>query len=305
MKKYIRRFYRNRQALHPATKTRDIILAGALSLSFALYAFTWNHAHTHYPGVNYFVDAPPLFTLLTGLLYAGCRLQFGTHSPVTIRVREFFFFTLMLCIILIMTNAVQFTPFKPIDSALYAFDGALHLDVSHSMTWLQSYPILERWLWFCYKYLAYEIITIPLLVILAGHIEHLREYYFMMLATAFVGFMIYYFFPTTAPASILDNPRFTAQQYATGLKFWQIHHYIPPTTGDGGMISLPSYHVIWAFLCLRLTRMWALVYYPLWIYTASLIASCVLLGWHYYIDIAASFVIVGLSHHVWQRRRTP
>lgn len=302
MKKFIRQFYRNRQALHPATKTGDIVFAGALALIFALLAFAWNHAHTHYPGIDYFIDAPPLFTLLTGLLYAGCRLQFGLQSPVTVRAREFCFFALMLCIILIMTNAVQFTPFRTVDRTLHAFDGVLHLDVSHSMTWLQDYPRLEQWLWFCYKYLTCEIILVPLLVILAGKIEHLHEYYFLMLTTALTGFMIYYFFPTMAPASILDNPRFIADQYATGFKFWQIHHYVPPTTARGGMISLPSYHVIWALLNLRLLRMWAWLYYPMWIYTVSLIASCVLLGWHYYVDIAASFMLVGLAQRLWVMR---
>lgn len=62
------------------------------------------------------------------------------------------------------------------------------------------------------------------------------------------------------------------------------------------MISFPSFHVIWAWLCLYLVRQWRWVFILLLTMNFVLMVSCVLLGWHYCIDLAGSAVVIFLSH---------
>jgi membrane-associated phospholipid phosphatase len=90
---------------------------------------------------------------------------------------------------------------------------------------------------------------------------------------------------------------FDQNQVSTGLKFNQIHHYISPTTREGGLISFPSFHVIIAWFSACLTRCWPKIFIVLLVYNSCLALSCFLLGWHYFIDIIGSAVIIGLAHY--------
>jgi membrane-associated phospholipid phosphatase len=119
-----------------------------------------------------------------------------------------------------------------------------------------------------------------------------------MCSSLLIGFIVYYFFPTTAPASVLHSDYFIKEQLATGLKFTQIHQYIQPTTLDGGLIAFPSFHVIWAWLCLYLIRSWFVVFYVFLFINILLIFSCVMLGWHYFLDIILSFLILLFCHYL-------
>ena len=76
--------------------------------------------------------------------------------------------------------------------------------------------------------------------------------YFLFITTALIGFTFYYFFPTTAPASIVNSP-FFSEGLAVGF-----------------LILLPI--------------------------NGLLMASCLLLGWHYAIDILGAFLVIFLSH---------
>ena len=147
-----------------------------------------------------------------------------------------------------------------------------------------------------YQSIIYQLICLPLIMILFKRFQLVREYYFLLVSTLLIGFVFYYFFPTTAPASTIDSPYFLMMQKATGLKFQQIHHNIPPTTLDGGLIALPSFHVVWAYLSIYLLRGWPIFCWLLFPINGLLALSCVLLGWHYPIDLIGSAVVIILAH---------
>jgi hypothetical protein len=199
------------------------------------------------------------------------------------------------------TNAVQLTPFPLIDSYLISLEQSIGFSLTKVMHWTYQQPWLSYLLVFSYGTLAMQMAFIPLLIMLVIFFEpnrsreRLRRYYCLMLLTTLIGFSIYYFFPTAAPAAFLKSPHFTAEQYATGLKFMEIRHYIPPSTLKGGLIALPSHHTIWAILCLYLVYPYKTAFYLLLVNNCLLIVACVLLGWHYPIDIFAALLITWLS----------
>lgn len=274
------------------------MVAASLSLLLSGVGLAINATITHYPGNNHCPPAVGVCFIIILLIYAGSWLQFGLKSAWTKRIQTFIFFFLVITVLLIATNAIQFTPFKPIDPALMAINDALGINLLDIIHWTNTHPCIKSMLEATYKSLTYQVAYLPVVLIALGRLEVVREYLFLMLVTAIMGYCFYYFFPTTAPASMLNSSLFNEMQHATGLKFYQIHHYIKPTTFEGGMIALPSFHVIWAWLCVYLIRAWPIACTLLAIINTIMVLSCVLLGWHYPIDLLGSVIILLLGHAV-------
>jgi hypothetical protein len=274
-----------------------------LCFSFSITALWINTTHTHYIGNNY---APFNITWAsTALLlsYIGACVFYSPTHHITQKIKEVGFFFGSMALVLLGTNAVQYTPFPPIDQNILNWSAWMHTDIANTVTWSHAHPMLYKSMEYVYNSLDIQLTYLPLVLILFGRFERLHEYYFLLLTTALIGFTFYYFFPTTAPASIINSPYFSEAQHATGLKFKQIHNHIQPTTLEGGMIAFPSFHVIWAWLCVWLVRDWVWVFRPLLILNIGIAISCVLLGWHYVLDIIASMMVLGMAHGVHQYSR--
>lgn len=251
---------------------------------------------------NAYITLDQLCVLLIGfLIYAGSHIQYGHDSVLTLYAKEVLCFFSVLGLVALLTTAVQFTPFSPIDSHLLAFDDLSRLHMNRILAWTNDEPLFKKILITTYSTIDYQLVYIPLFLIVIKRFDVLYEFYFLLLLTALIGFIFYYFFPTMAPASVIDSPYFMASQKATGLKFEQIHHYLKPSTIEGGLIAMPSFHVIWAYLCLNSLRGWPLICWALFPINILLALSCVLLGWHYPIDLLGSVVVIIVAHLVLHR----
>ncbi len=275
---------------------RCIKITSGLIVALSLFAFLVNHLFYDYPGNNYFPDNVILLAILLGLFSLGIRICFTKESSLYRISWELLYLFGVMAIIALATDAVQLTPFPPIDRTILNLEAKIHVDMSAIVRWINNYPELKRLLNFIYDSLAYQMSVIPLVVIFTCRFHLLREYYFYLVCTTLLGFSFYYFFPTTAPASVLDPSLFSIDQIATGLKFQQIHQHTLPTTNAGGLIALPSFHAIWAILCVNLLKEWRILWGILAVINTFLIASCVLLGWHYCIDIIGSIIILLISY---------
>lgn len=273
-----------------------IIYTALLLFFLSIVAITVNFFGSQYLGNNYFPPHSAYLILALILMYSGFLLQFGRDSQLAAVLKEIIYFFIVMALLALATNAVQYTPFPPIDQHIVDIETLLGIKLSSVLAWTQTKPDFKELLALIYDTLPYQMAYLPLLVIATKRWELLREYYFLLLFSALLGFTFYYFFPTTAPASILQGPYFSPSQQATGLKFMQIHQHIQPSTLEGGLIALPSFHVIWAWLCLYLLKGWPIAFLTLLPINLLLIASCVLLGWHYPIDILGGFVVILISH---------
>ena len=182
---------------------------------------------------------------------------------------------------------VSYTPFAPIDAFLVKSDASLHLSVSAGMQWVQLHPWLKACLTFCYGTLELFLLLTLIVLIVYRRYTLLYEYYSLLVISACIGYAIYYFFPTTAPASIVQSPYFLERQYATGLKFNQLHQYQLQTTSEGGLIAFPSFHIIWTWLLVYAVRCWPMALIACSFYGMMVTFACVLLGWHYWVDLWA------------------
>ncbi|WP_133131398.1 phosphatase PAP2 family protein [Legionella yabuuchiae] len=266
--------------------------AGILLVVLSFIALLINFLIYQYPGNTYINTNTVAVGLILIFCWIGSALQFGVHKKLTRIFKEVFFFYLVLVVISFASTAVQFTPFAPIDEYIMAFETALHIDMETIIAWTSEHPNFKDFLAYCYDTLSLQLAFLPLIIIVAGQTKRVREFYFQMIMGVVIGYIIYYFFPTTAPASIIDSPHFYESQKATGLKFYQIHNYIQPTTYEGGMIAFPSFHIIWAWNCQYLIRGWHLAFALLLPLNLCLALSCVLLGWHYPVDIVGSIFVI-------------
>lgn len=258
-------------------------------------AILWmNHYSWHYSLINYFL-ADAFSVIFFGLFITlGCFYTLGPQSRITqtlIYVISYFF---IVALVMYATTAIQLTPFEPIDEYLLRADLALFYNGATAMHTLYQHPFLVKCLYKAYNFINYEILILPILLILLRQFLAVKRYFFFVLTTLFIGFFIYFFWPTMAPASILHSPHFLAAQYNTGLKFYEIHHHLVPHSSLGGLISMPSFHVIWVILCQQ--SAWCIRW--LWIlllpFNILVAAGALLLGWHYLVDLIASVLICGL-----------
>jgi len=268
----------------------------ALIVTLSFFSLLINHFFFQYPGNNYFPDNTLYIGLTLLLFYFGASLLFTETNRVKLIAKELLYLYGVMCMLALATNAIQLTPFHPIDAYIIAFEAEWHIHVGDMLTWTHQHPSIYNLLGRSYDSLSNQMCIIPLLLILSGRFHLLREYYFLLLFTALLGFTFYYFFPTTAPASMIQNPLFNEAQLATGLKFNQIQAHIQPQTMEGGMIALPSFHTVWALLCLYLLKEWPIVWFIVLPINILLIVACVLLGWHYPTDIVAGIVLTLVAY---------
>ena len=52
--------------------------------------------------------------------------------------------------------------------------------------------------------------------------------------------MIYYFFPTIAPAGIMHSPYFNDTHFGLVTRYYEIHQSLPISVLGSGIISFPS-----------------------------------------------------------------
>ncbi|MBL7478851.1 phosphatase PAP2 family protein [Legionella bononiensis] len=278
--------------------SRYVPILSGLIISLSLSVLLINSYFFKFPGNNYFPEDTPLLALILFINYLGLIVFFGTNTRASNSGKELLYFFGVMCLIALATNAVQLTPFPPIDVYIVRFESKLNINMVRILEWTNTYPWFKYLLNVIYSSIHYQMSIIPLLIIATGRFYLLRDYYFLLLVTAIIGFAFYYFFPTTAPASIISSSLFSPEQIATGYKFNQIHSYINPTTNEGGLIALPSFHTVWALFCVYLLKEWIIPCIILLVINVLLITSCVLLGWHYPIDILGGFILAAGGYYL-------
>lgn len=279
-------------------KTIFLVTLSLISIILECCVFIVNDRYFAYQGVFYNPVRLLTFCSTIFLIILGVKYTLNMPTAVFAHLRSLAWLYSVFLIITLATNAVQLTPYPPIDTSIVAFERYFGLNLLDIVIWANAHPLLGSVLSFAYATLNYQIAILPIIAIFLGLHEELYEYFVLMLLTMLFGFSFYYFFPTTAPASVFAQEYFRDVQIATGLKFWQIHQHIPPETDNGGLIALPSFHVIWAWLGMNMLRkQWFLMLLLVPI-NILLYISCVLLGWHYITDIIGSVLILAVAYAI-------
>lgn len=281
------------------SQRRIFLTTASLILFLAFLIWVINLFYFQFHGNNYFPSSIRLSGVYLLCGYTAVRMFCDADDYIVEVLHNILYLYVTFAVITLLSCAIQLTPFHPIDSHVIALETYFGLDMTQWMAWAARYPDFRYLLQVSYKSIAWQMSVLPFVLGFFNYKRELREFYCLLLISALLGFVFYYFFPTTAPASNLNSPYFIPEQYDTGLKFRQIQANLIPQTLEGGLIALPSFHVVWACLCLYLARVWR----PLLILSLPLnmllISSCVLLGWHYFLDVAGAFMTLFLSYMIY------
>ena len=280
-----------------------LFILAALSLLYSSYnQIVNNYQGNHYlPTFGFYLIPFFVFSTMVGLFSK-------TQAP---KIASFFrgygIILLTLCIFGLTANTIQLTPFKTIDTTLIAIDSWFGFSTPGIMNWTYQHLNLANFLNLCYDSLPYEVFLTPWLLVLIGNKKQFDKYACACLISWLIGTSIYYFFPTIGPASALSDSFFNPSQFNTILKFNEIHQYQPVTTLDGGLIVFPSFHVIWAALIIYAFNNYRFyISIPIWIVNILIIASTVLLGRHYAIDVVGGIIIsffsIGLTLRLFNQK---
>ena len=323
MRYFFQIFQPIRQALHRrlATDNRatwfDPIERLILSISLAGFALfcliLWlnpiHYAYRHLlADINLFV----FIAYLNGMLLFGAYMR-KSIAPVTGELLVTLFLTLIALFIgLALEGPLLLTPFTPIDHILAHWDARLGIHTTHMMAWIHQSrhswhhrltPLLQA----AYASLTPIMILTPLFLrCTQQNAKRSRRY---LLATMFGGLIasiIYFFWPTTAPITVLPSPYYNVDANLLLQRFALIHHNLPFVHTSGvGLIAFPSCHVIWT--CLLIFAYWhrPILRWPMLILGCLIIWATMALGYHYGVDVIAGLIIAVLCHTIACRLTRP
>lgn len=270
-----------------------IVVLAFICVLFSAISIGLNVHFFHFTGNNYCPPGVLESGILLTILYFAAYFNRGIHSRLTQTLGLSLAYFAVLATVTIATNAAQYTPFSPIDQKIIDLEP---FDILPIIAWTKQHPYLRAVLAKIYNSLDTELVVFPLLLIVTLKREYLYEYLILILVTALLGFSFYYFYPTNAPASMFNSEHFASYQRATGIKFSEIHQRISPSTNEGGLISFPSFHVIWAWLTLYSIRFFRRLFWLLLPYNMLIVCACIMLGWHYFLDIIGSLLVLLCAH---------
>lgn len=265
-----------------------IFIMGLLSITILIA----NEISLQYHLINYFDLTMVRGLIVLCLICAGLYFFRQPFRRLTLFFNGFTLYYFILALYLFFSMCVALTPFAPIDPWLVKIDNALGYHQVAVLAFVYRHPWLQHILWIAYNSILFQLIIIPAGICCLQNRKRLYELLLMYLTTGIVGDLIYYFWPTMAPASQFHSGYFILQENETWIKFYDLHHYLLPKLTDGGLIAFPSFHVIWSMLLLYALRGYRYIFYPMLIIDIILICACVMLGWHYVTDVIGAFVIL-------------
>jgi len=175
------------------------------------------------------------------------------------------------------------------------------------LTWVNESPILVEIFPKAYDTLSTStVFTIYILIVLRQH-KKLREFLILFFGLAFATTSIGWFFPIQDTFSYY-NPPFDMRSNIRELAgVFHLPHFIPLRDGSMkyidlsnmiGMVQFPSFHTIAGLLVIWAARgSWMII--PMAVVNLTMIASAIVYGGHYLVDIIAStlMVILGVSFY--------
>jgi len=280
------------QLYRPQDAILHVIVAITLLAAFIIRCY--NHVAHHFMTLN----LPPIVvSAIPGLIIIWILglFLYKRHPHVGLFLSSLGAVFLFILICSYALGSAITTPFPIIDPVLLKIDSVLGFSTTQVMASTYHYSWIVHFLNFCYNTWFIQLCLTPLLLAVYNNRTEIDRY---MIATFFsflIGGMIYYFWPTIAPAGVLHSPYFLPDQIALVTRFTEVHQHLPISVLEGGMIAFPSFHVINALLILYAWRRYPVVLIPLLIIDLGLITATLALGYHYLLDIVAAFVLAYFS----------
>ncbi|MFI5345988.1 MAG: phosphatase PAP2 family protein [Elusimicrobiota bacterium] len=279
----------------PTREDRWLIAWLLLTLAVAFALIAHNAATARFTGISYFPrEFTPLIFAATCSAITGLWIREREPRKAFALIDGGYYALVMIASAALVTG-IQYTPFPPIDATLARWDAALGYDTVAVLARVAAHPHLRFVLNRAYESTDLLLFLAPLPALWKDDRRVLRVYLHAVVYTFLAGSLFYYFFPSSGPASFFQSPHFLPVQRATSMKFIQVHARLPVTTYLGGMIAFPSFHVAWSVLVTYAALPDRRLFRAAAAWNALVIASTVILGWHYVVDVPSGILLAVLG----------
>lgn len=281
---------------------RTVLVLIILAISSAFYLF---NLFTYKYQASSYISSSSLLALLPGcLLYWFARNIQKTHPHLSFILDAAWVIIYVSLVINFFTMTIQYTPFQLNDALLQSWDLKFGYNTVPVINWFFQFPKLIYILRMAYNSMIQEIFFVPIILALLQQRRRFEVFINVCLISAIIGYLIYYFFPTSDPAALFHSPHFSKNIVSVPKRFYDVQHYIVNHYIKGGIIGLPSFHVIWAIAVIYSFKNYKVLFYLFLIWNSVVILSTLALGWHFLVDILASFVIVAFAILLAEKKAT-
>lgn len=275
-----------------------------LSLCFSVIVlasivFLWNSFHQ-----DYYLD----FQWMGGIQGKYISLFFWTlyffiifmrPSPTifTVALKSMAMLFMSLDVMELANTAILTTPFATHDLWIVHMDRLLGFHLLPILKVVYAHPLFRYHVLQCYLSLLLIAHVLPVALAIVQESNASERYFCSFLFSMIIGFTLFYFFPTmTSPAAVYPHQYFNAFQLNT-LQQFQLEHLHKMIHFDlaGGVISFPSYHAIWVALIVYFMWPFGWMRYIAIMYGIIILATTILTGWHYLLDLFAGIIIAAIS----------
>lgn len=265
-----------------------LIVFGVIALSiFVLYINHFFYHFTVLPIPMGLISAVPgvIIVYIVGALVQPRYSRVGLFLSSLAQMYCYF----IVCVIAI--TAIITTPNHTIDNYLLKIDQMVGFSTLGLMGCVHQFPLLVKSLQDAYASLYFQLFFTPLILALFNNRREIDRYLLSTFIGLIVAGLIYYLWPTIAPAGVLHSKYFLQNQYDLVQRFVEVHQGAAVTVFDGGLIAFPSAHVMSALVIMFAWRQYKWIFYPLLLVNVVMIFATMALGYHYLTDVIAGAVL--------------
>ena len=278
--------------------TKGSLIVVVIMFLFSIVTYFYNKMHGSYS----FAATEPQF--LRDFIGVWIMYRFSTLIKYD-RIRRLISaicFTVFCFIASFMAaNAISGTPsLHLLNWSLLAADVKLGFNQVALLNWTFQHPWLVSILHFAYNSWAPQFIIVPIALALFARSVHIAEWTYATLLALVIGGLIYFFFPSSSPASVLVSPYLPGSSYVCIAHFYGAHHALGIDANGCGLIDFPSFHVIDAVLNTLALRRVKVLGIIMLILNLLMIASTLMLGYHFLVDVIAGTAIAFFTYYVAQ-----
>ena len=238
---------------------------------------------------------PYLFFL--AIVFYGVGLYSNNEQLRSLRnIKWLGLFVLVALFHYISPGIIITTPFHAHDADLYRVGKWLGYDHVAVFNYLVDHPLANLCLDVIYNSLDLMMLIVPLLLIINGQERNVCRFCAYLMMTFLIGSVIYYCYPSIGVAAVLPELNFPSLDKQLVYQFNFIHEYRHFTGFVVPVISMPSFHTIWAMLFAFVAKSYSRIKYWGLLYGLLVIASALLVGGHFVLDIVVGIVI---AYIVW------